>query len=160
MTDTPTAIADELRSKGAAPALVDFVTEAVARTGLVRLDSTQDRKSVPLVVEQGTQVAAYPMSRRIAVTLDPDSAARFSVLTGATIERKNPTTHYLHLREQHVTDPDRRQHALEAVERAVEVCRARVTAARSGRDGAAAESPAICPDCNNALAANGSCFCD
>jgi hypothetical protein len=124
-TATAAAIADELRSKGALTALVDFTAEVVARTGLVRHDSTRDRRSVPLVAAQGTQIALYPMSRRIGVALDPESAAHFSALTGARVEEKSPTTHYLHLREEHVTDPARRTHALAAADRAVEVCRDR-----------------------------------
>ena len=126
-----------LDAKKIEPAVRQVVLAAAARTSCQPLDRSRNGQSVPCVAEQGTQVAAYPMRHRIAITSTPQDAQAWASRLGARLEPKGGRTTYLHLVKQQLEDPRIAQGAVEALVAALELCRTRPQT--SGREVGAPE---------------------
>jgi hypothetical protein len=112
-----------LADKQIGAAVQQVVLGAAERISCQPLERSRDGKSVPCVHEQGTQVAAYPMKHRIAIAMAPDEAESWGRRLGAKLERKSPTTTYLHLVEKQLEDPAIAAGAVEALVVSLELCR-------------------------------------
>lgn len=121
MSDLHAALAD----KQIGSAVQQVVLAAATQTSCQPLDRSRDGQSVPVVYEQGTQVAAYPMKHRIAIAAAPDKADEWARRLGARLEPKTRNTSYLHLLKKQLEDPAVAAGAVDAMVAALEMCRDR-----------------------------------
>lgn len=148
----------ELEEHGCTPGIVALVREAQQAHPVVKLASSSDRKSVPLMGSPDTQVALYPMRRRVAIALPPELASGFASRLGVPLEKKSAQTHYLHLRDEQLLDPARRAAALEAALTALSEMSKRHQGQRTSGQHAEDEAPEKCADHPwYRLNANGTC---
>ena len=110
-----TDLHDLLSERGTDARLVSLIDDVAAAHPCAPLEGTRDTSSVPVVREQGGQVALYPMRRRLAIAVEPDSATHWALRVGALrVEAKTPRTHYLHVSAAQLDDPDTRAAVVEA----------------------------------------------
>lgn len=148
----------ELVQHGCTTGIVWLVREAQQTRSVVKLEGSTDRHSVPLMGSADTQVALYPMRRRVAVALPPERASHYASRLGVGIEKKTARTHYLHLRDEQLLDPQRRGAALEAALTALDEMSKRHQGQRGAGQAAEDVAPSTCADHPwYQLNANGTC---
>lgn len=138
-------------------AVQPVVLGAAARVSCQPLDRTRDGRRVPCVPEQGTQTAAYPMKRRIAIAMAVDQAESWGRRLGARLTTKTRNMTHRHLVEQQLDNPAVAAGAVEARVVALELCQGRPQDAYGAEGKPERRDFGSCPERQPAFNALGLC---
>lgn len=112
---------------------------------------------VRLVGADQAQTSLYVHKAFVSIALPPDESKHWSLLTGASLQKK-PATHYLLVREKQLTDP--RSCALAVAAAVASIVKYReVHVGAVGVSGTGEGYSATCPKCFEKLSVNGKCSC-
>jgi hypothetical protein len=145
-------IATQLGERSVDAALVQLLQE-FAENHTVEI-CAKGTSVLPLSAAKDAYAAVYVGRSNMSVALDPAVAKRISISNGLRLELKTNVTSYVHFRADDLADPEAREQAAEALERAF--TRA-FKGPRWSRGLTEQGQGTVCPKCNLQKSINGTC---